>query len=75
MSTAHETTIAAAKAAPPAGVVLATLGGIAIQDWVFILTLIYLVVQIGYLIWRWLRDVREEKEEDAGERRRHPQDE
>jgi len=75
MSTAHETSIAAAKASFPTGVVLMTLGGIALQDWVFILTLIYLVVQIGHLIWRWVRDVREEKEEDAEERRRFPQDE
>jgi hypothetical protein len=41
----------AVKASPPVAVVGLALGGITLQDWVFILTLIYLVLQITWLVW------------------------
>lgn len=47
----HETAVIAAKSAPPVTVVGLSLGGVSLQDWVFILTCVYLVFQIGFLLW------------------------
>lgn len=46
----------ALKAAPPA-VVLAgeKLMGFGLSDWVFIATLAYLVMQMGFLAYKWYR--------------------
>ena len=30
-------------------------GGVSLQDWVYILTLVYLVLQIAYLVWKFWR--------------------
>ena len=38
--------IAAGKATPPLAVTLASVAGLGFQDWVYILTIIYLVLQI-----------------------------
>ena len=38
------------KAAPPVTVVGMTLGGVSLQEWVLILTAVYTVLQIGFLI-------------------------
>jgi hypothetical protein len=43
----------AVKASPPIAVLGATVYGMTLQDWVFVLTLIYLVIQIGWLLWKW----------------------
>jgi hypothetical protein len=51
MSGAHEMVNEAVKASPPVAVIGLALGGITLQDWVFILTLIYLVLQITWLVW------------------------
>lgn len=44
------------KAAPPAGVSALSCAGVALSDWVYIITLVYLFIQIGWLIakiyWR-----------------------
>jgi hypothetical protein len=32
-----------------------TVGGIPLSDWVMIATLIYIVLQIAYLLFRWMR--------------------
>lgn len=54
--------IEAAKSAPPVAVTGAMLAGITLSDWVTILTLAYLALQIGLLVpryWqhlqRWLK--------------------
>jgi hypothetical protein len=47
----------ALAAAPPVTVsALAVAGGIGLQGWVFVLTLVYLAVQIVYLLWKWRRE-------------------
>ncbi len=69
MSQAQEATIAAGKAAPPGAVVVATLTGVDLQQWVLIATLFYIALQAGYLCWKWLRDWKDEREEDERERR------
>lgn len=45
-----------AKAAPPVAVVTADIAhGWSMNDTVLTLTIVYLVLQIGWLLWRWYR--------------------
>lgn len=44
-----------AKAAPPVTVAGATLAGVTVHDLILWATLIYLVLQIGFLLYRWGR--------------------
>lgn len=48
-----ETTIEATKAAPPVAISIASLGGISLQDWVFIATLIYTSLLIFGWLWKF----------------------
>ena len=45
----------AAKAAPPVTVAGATVAGVQINDMILWATLLYLVLQIGFLLYRWGR--------------------
>ena len=45
----------AAKAIPPVAVVAATASGMTLNDWVLVVTLIYLVLQIAHLLFKWYR--------------------
>ncbi|KAA0011201.1 hypothetical protein F0A17_13835 [Billgrantia pellis] len=54
MSQSFEITTESAKAAPPAIVSLMHVGGMTPADWVTILTLLYLVLQIGLLVPRYI---------------------
>ena len=42
-----------AKVTPPVAILGVSAGGITLQDWVYIVTLVYLSVQIGWLLWKW----------------------
>lgn len=54
MSNKSDYTAEAAKAIPPASIAAATtIGGMQLNDWVLVLTIIYLVLQISYLLWKW----------------------
>lgn len=45
--------VAAAKASPP----VAALGlGLTLNEWVAVLTLCYLALQTGYLVWKWAKE-------------------
>jgi hypothetical protein len=49
----------AVNSAPPVAVAgSAWLFGLTLNDWVAVGTLVYLAVQAGYLIWRWLKEAR-----------------
>ena len=48
--TNHDVSIEAAKAAPPLTVVSLSLAGVSLQDWVLIITLIYTVLSLIFLI-------------------------
>ena len=43
------------KTVPPALVAAASFGGVSLNDWVLLLTIFYLVLQIVWLLWRWLK--------------------
>lgn len=45
----------AAKAAPPVTVAGATLAGVTVHDLILWATLVYLVLQIAFLLYRWGR--------------------
>jgi hypothetical protein len=45
----------AAKAAPPVTVAGATVAGMQVNDLILWATLIYIVLQIGFLLYRWRR--------------------
>jgi hypothetical protein len=55
----------AAKAAPPIAITTAvTVGGITINEWVAIATLIYIVLQSGWLVWKWYHAIKDKKNAD-----------
>lgn len=49
---------AAAKSGPPVAVTALSVAGVGLQDWVLIVTLVYVVLQSAYLLWKWARDLR-----------------
>jgi hypothetical protein len=55
----HEVAVEVAKAAPPVTVTgLAWLQGIPIDKLLGWATLLYVVLQASYLVWRWIREIR-----------------
>lgn len=59
MSHHVEITTESVKAAPPAIVSLMHVGGMTPADWVTVLTLLYLALQIGLLVPRYLTRIRD----------------
>ena len=55
MSYKSDVAAEAAKATPPITVAGATVAGVQINDLILWATLIYLVLQIGFLLFRWQR--------------------
>lgn len=50
--------VASANASPPVAVAAAHfILGVSLNDWVLVLTIVYLAAQLGYLGWRWWRDL------------------
>lgn len=50
------------KAAPPVTVTAwAWLNGLTLDKWVALATLTYIVLQAGYLIWKWWREIKRGK--------------
>lgn len=62
MTTKHDTLVEVAKGAP--AVAGATLASLTLNEWVAAATVVYIVVQIAYLLRKWWR------EEKARPRRR-----
>ena len=53
---ANEVGAAAAKLTPPLVVAAAGVGGWGIQEWMYAATFAYVVLQAGYLLWKWRRE-------------------
>lgn len=51
-----------AKAAPPVAVSALTLFNIGLQDWVYILTMLYIAIQVGWFVWSKI--LKKDKEKD-----------
>ncbi|AYJ85545.1 hypothetical protein D3Y57_05555 [Sphingomonas paeninsulae] len=41
------------KTIPPLAVTSVTVAGLSLQEWVYVATLVYTVLQIGMVVWRW----------------------
>jgi uncharacterized membrane protein len=56
--------VEAAKAAPPVVITTAvTVGGLTLNEWVAIATLLYIVLQSGWLVWKWFHAIKDKKNE------------
>lgn len=51
-----------AEAAPATGAVVIGMLGLPLDEWLKVLGLVFLVLQMLYLIWRWRRDLMRERE-------------
>ena len=70
----HDLKVAAAQTAP-SGVTAVTaqvaeagerlVFGLKLSEWSVILMMVFVLLQIGYLLWKWRRDVRREDERKA----------
>ncbi len=56
---------AAGKAGPPLAIVGSSAAGLTLEDWVMIVTIIYVVLQILYLGFKFIRDLRRGGKEHA----------
>ena len=53
-----------AKAAPPVAITTAvTVGGLTLNEWVAVATLLYIVLQSGWLVWKWFHAIKDKKNE------------
>ena len=53
-----ETIPDAVVAAPPTGVVVASIAGVSIQDWVLWLNLFYILLAVGWKLWSIYKESR-----------------
>jgi len=54
----QEVSNAGAKLLPPAVVSVVSASGYTLQDWVFIATIGYLLIQATHLLWKWRREAK-----------------
>lgn len=47
---------AAIKTSPAIAVIGASAAGWGIQEWMYAATFVYVVAQLGYLLWKWHRE-------------------
>lgn len=55
---AHEASVAAMKATPAVAVMTASVSGWSVQQWMYAATIGYIVLQAGYLCWKWWSEFR-----------------
>jgi hypothetical protein len=65
---ATDTFVAATKAAPSVAVVSASAAGVPLQHWVMIATLAFVLLQTAHLLFRWGRELRDDRRRDAAMR-------
>jgi len=54
----QEVSNAGAKLLPPAVVSVVSASGYTLQDWVFIATIGYLILQAVHLLWKWRKEAK-----------------
>lgn len=50
------------QAAPSVGAILIWLSGKDVNWWAAVAGLLFILVQLGYVIWKWRRDIRRDRE-------------
>ena len=63
MESARHLTAGHALAAPPVAAAAAVIGGLQLQQWVYVVAIASGVVSIVYTIWRWVREWCEDRAE------------
>lgn len=62
---------AAMKLSPPVAVaaaqVSAEVTGWGPQEWMYVLTAVYVVIQAAYLLWKWIKEIRSDDDEPDAE--------
>jgi hypothetical protein len=71
----HDAAVQIANSAPAATFVGLTFAGVPIQDWVALLGGVFILVQVGYLIWKWQRDAKIERDRQDDRQARLEDDE
>lgn len=62
----REAAVQGAAATPPVAVTTAAvMGGLTLQEWMAVATILYIVLQAGFLLWRWHRAWRKAQAADA----------
>jgi len=56
--TNSEYVVSAGKLAPPTVVTGVTAVGVSLQDWAYIVTIIYTVLMASHLIYKWIKEYR-----------------
>jgi uncharacterized membrane protein len=51
----HEAANEIAKSIPPVTIAAATVSGWTLNDWVLVATLVYVVLQIAHLLYKWFK--------------------
>lgn len=55
-SFASEVSAAGVKASVPISMSAAAAAGWGVQEWMYAATLVYVIAQLGYLLWKWRRE-------------------
>lgn len=55
------------KATPPVGVSITTFCGVSFHDWVYIATIVYMVIQATCLILRTINEIDDDEEQEGDE--------
>ena len=49
-------------AAPPVATAAAVIGGIQLQQWVYVIAILSGLVSVAYTVWRWVHEWREDRD-------------
>ena len=50
-------------AAPPVATAAAVIGGMQLQQWVYVIAILSGLVSVAYTVWRWVHEWREDRAE------------
>lgn len=39
----------------PLSISIGSVWGVQLSEWVYILTIVYLITHIGYIVWKWIK--------------------
>jgi hypothetical protein len=54
----HETSSQIVQAIPSVSVIGATILGLSLPDWAALFAIAFVVLQAGYLVWKWIREAK-----------------
>ena len=63
MMDARHVTAGHVFAAPPVATAAAVIGGMQLQDWVYVIAILSGLVSVAYTVWRWVHEWREDRDE------------